>query len=64
MEWAKQFLRRGVQIQKSQGKRLTAVPVVQTKLEDVGLDLSVSGQASVTVQRYIPKEAKARGWSR
>lgn len=40
------------------------VPEAPAKLVDVGLVLSLSGQALVTVQRYTPKEAKARGWSR
>lgn len=59
----KQLIRRGIQIQESQGKRLMTVPEAQGKLEDVGLDLSVSGRARVAVQRYIPKEVKVRGWS-
>lgn len=37
------------------------VPEAQAKLVGVGLVLSLSGQAQVTVQKYTPKEAKARG---
>lgn len=61
-EWngQKQFIRTGVQIQESQRKKLMTVPGSQAELEDVGLDLSVSREACVTVQRYILKEAKAR----
>lgn len=55
IEKAGQFFRRGEQLQKSQGTKPKTGPAVQAKLENVGLVLSLSGQAHVPIQRYIPR---------
>lgn len=59
-EWAELFLKRGVQLQESQGTRPKMDTAAQAKLEDVGSVLSLNAQAHVTVQRHIPKGAKVK----
>lgn len=41
------FIRRGVHLEESQGTRPKTDPVAQAKLKEVGLVLSLSGQATI-----------------
>lgn len=62
------FIRRGVQLEESQGTRPKTDPVAQAKRKDVGLVVSLSGQATIlSTGTHLtgprPRDGPCKGWS-